>query len=130
MPARIHSVLLIAMLGGAILLHGQSQPDNNEPISTDRPAIAESSVVVPKGSFQAENGMLVTNDNGQRSLDAPETSLRYGLAGNTELHFSAPDYYLDTASATGAVSGFGDLTVGNRFLKLSNGSSRGVEPRI
>jgi Putative MetA-pathway of phenol degradation len=102
----------IVILAGAVLLRGQSQPNNDEPISTDRPAIAESSVVVPTGSFQAENGFMITNDQGQRSLDAPETSMRFGVASNTELRFSAPDYYRDAASGTGVGSGFGDITIG------------------
>ena len=112
MLARISSTLLIAILAGAVLLHGQSQPASDEPISTDRPAIAASSVVVPKGSLQAENGLLISNDQGQRSFDGPETSLRFGVASKTELRFSAPDYYHDVTSTTGVGSGFGDITIG------------------
>jgi len=97
---------LIGILAGVALLHGQSQPDSSEPISTDRPAVTESSVVVPKGSFQAENGFLVTSDQGQRTVDGSETWMRFGVAGTTELRFSAPDYYHD------GVSGFGDISIG------------------
>ena len=113
---------LIALLAVTVLLCGQSppnqsqpgasQPDSGEPISTDRPAIAESSVVVPNGSFQAESGFLITSDQGQRTFDAPETSMRFGVASNTELRLSAPDYYRDVPTGTGAASGFGDLTIG------------------
>jgi len=79
------SVWLIATLAGTVLLRGQSQPasplpsplPNDDPISTDRPAIAASSVVVPKGSFQAENGLLISNGQGQRTFDGPETSVRF-----------------------------------------------------
>jgi hypothetical protein len=75
------SAWLIAILGGTILLRGQSPPVSpltiDEPISTDRPAIAASSVVVPKGSFQAENGLLISNGQGQRTFDGPETSVRF-----------------------------------------------------
>jgi len=116
------SAWLIAILAGTMLLRGQNQPDQNQPapsppasdqpISTDRPAITESSVVVPVGSFQVENGFLVTTDQGQRTFDAPETDLRFGLASTTELRFSAPDYYHDLVSATGVGSGFGDITIG------------------
>jgi hypothetical protein len=146
---------LIAILAGTVLLRGQSQPDqsppaSDEPISTDRPAIAESSVVVPKGSFQAENGFLVTIDQGQRTFDGPETSMRFGVASNTELRFSAPDYYYDVPSGTGAASGFGDITIGMKeqlgptpggfdvsvimFLSLPTGaaavSSHGYDPGL
>jgi len=111
------SACLIAILAGAGLLCGQSPhdpspPASDEPISTDRPAIAESSVVVPVGSFQAENGFLVTGNQGQRTLDGPETSMRFGVASNTELRLSAPDYYRDIASTTGVASGFGDISIG------------------
>jgi hypothetical protein len=113
---------LIAILGGTMLLRGQSQPAGDEPISTDRPAIANSSVVVPKGSFQGENGFLISNDQGQRSFDGPETLVRFGVAGKTELRFSAPDYYRDVAAGTGVNSGFGDLTIG---VKRQLGPARG-----
>jgi len=100
------------MLSGTVALQGQSPADSDEPISTDRPAIAASSVVVPNGSFQAENGFLITNGQGQRSVDGPETLVRFGVASNTELRFSAPDYYFDLPSETGGGSGFGDITIG------------------
>jgi len=92
--------------GGTALLPGQSQPPADEPISTDRPAVAESSTVVPKGSIQLENGFLSTSNQGQNTLDGPETEMRFGVAGNTELRLSVPDYYHD------AISGFGDLAIG------------------
>jgi hypothetical protein len=114
------SAWLIAILGGTILLRGQSPPVSpltiDEPISTDRPAIAASSIVVPKGSFQAENGLLISNEQGQRTFDGPETSVRFGAASNTELRFSAPDYFRDGAS------GFGDVTIG---VKRQLGPTRG-----
>jgi len=128
---------LIAILAGPILLRGQSQPDQNQhdqnqpasegPISTDRPAIAESSVVVPQGSFQAENGFLITKNQGQRSFDAPETSMRFGVASDTELRLSAPDYDHDVVSATGLGSGFGDLAIG---IKQQLGPAGGFDVSI
>ena len=41
---------------GMLPLHGQNQPTSVDavPIATDRPAVANSSVVVPPGSLQAE----------------------------------------------------------------------------
>ena len=118
---------IIVIQAGAVLLRAQSQPDSAEPISTDRPAVAASSTVVPKGSFQAENGFLITNDQGQRSLDGPETSLRFGVARNTELRLSAPDYYHDIVSQTGVGSGFGDLTIG---MKQQLGPAHGFEVSV
>jgi hypothetical protein len=130
-------VWLIAFLAGAGLLCGQDRPDQNqsdpnqapsdEPISTDRPAIAASSVVVPVGSFQAENGFLVTSDQGQRTFDGPETEMRFGVASNTELRLSAPDYYHDAASTTAAASGFGDISIG---MKQQLGPAYGFDASI
>ena len=112
MPARISSVGLIALVGGSALLRGQSQPVSDEPIATDRPSVANSSVVVPNGSIQFENGFLVTSSQGQRSFDGPETSVRFGVASTTELRLSVPDYYYDLPTGAGASSGFGDIALG------------------
>ena len=68
--------------------------------------------VVPKGDFQVENGLLITNMQGQYILDLPETALRFGLLDKTELRLSAPDYF-DTVSSSGpSLSGFGDIAIG------------------
>jgi hypothetical protein len=77
------------------------------PISTDRPAITNSSVVVPSGSAQIENGFQVTTDAGQRNFDGPESLVVYGLTDSTELRFTVPDYNYSSLA-----SGFGDLALG------------------
>jgi hypothetical protein len=78
------------------------------PIATDRPAVTDSSVVVPPGSLQAENGFAETVSRGQRNFDSPETLLRFGVASETELRLTAPDYF----GQVGRSFGFGDLAVG------------------
>jgi hypothetical protein len=78
------------------------------PIATDRPAVTDSSVVVPPGSLQTENGFTETVSQGQRTLDGPETLLRFGVASKTELRLTTPDYF----GQLGLSSGFGDLAVG------------------
>jgi hypothetical protein len=110
--ARGSGVWSIALLCGTVILRGQNPPASDEPIATDRPSVANSSVVVPQGSLQVENGLLLTSSEGQRSFDGPETSLRFGVASTTELRLSVPDYYYDVPSATGLGSGFGDITLG------------------
>jgi hypothetical protein len=105
---------LIFFVAATALLRGQ-------PISTDRPAVAESSTVVPKGSLQVENGFQITSDQGQSTLDGPETELRFGVASNTELRLSVPDYYHD------AVTGFGDLAIG---IKQQLGPAAGFDVSI
>jgi hypothetical protein len=78
---------------------------------TDRPTVTNSSVAVPSGSFQAENGILVTSSQGQNIADGPETLVRFGIAARTELRFTAPDYYYKL-NASGFGSGFGDVAIG------------------
>ncbi len=85
----------------------------SEPtISTDRPSVANSSIVVPKGYLQFENGFLITNAQGQSVFDFPETTVRFGLLDKTELRFVAPDYFHSLNQASGSISGFGDIAVG------------------
>src|SRR5208337_27178 len=108
MLARIFTALLAFILTGTLPLHSQDQPasvDPTGPISTDRPAVTNSSVVVPAGSLQVENGFLETGSQGQSILDAPETLVRFGFAKRTELRFNVPDYFHDLTS--GVASGFG-----------------------
>lgn len=93
-------------------LHGQTTADSQDLISTDRPAVANSSVAVPKGVFQIENGLLITNAQGQQVLDLPETSLRFGLLSKTELRLAVPDYFHDLATGTATISGSGDIALG------------------
>ena len=71
-------------------LYGQSIPDSEVVISTDRPSVANSSVVVPQGGLQFENGLL----------------------HKTELRLTVPDYYYNLPDGAGTTSGFGDLAVG------------------
>jgi hypothetical protein len=110
---RILAALLAFSWAGLAPLHGQNQTANDNPpaaIATDRPTVTNSSIVVPAGSLQAENGFLETDAHGQNVADAPETLLRFGVATKTELRFTAPDYYYDLSSSGG--TGFGDLAVG------------------
>jgi hypothetical protein len=95
-----------------MLCQDQPAPDATPtPIATDRPAFTNSSVVVPAGSFQAENGFLETYSQGQNVADSPETLVRFGVSARTELRFSVPDYYYNL-NGSGRNSGFGDLAVG------------------
>jgi len=113
MPIRISTALLAFILAGLVPSHGQDQTagDNTPaPIVTDRPTVTNSSIVVPSGSLQAENGFLETDRQGQSIADGPETLLRFGVAKKTELRLTAPDYFYNLNGAPG--SGFGDLAIG------------------
>jgi len=113
MRARIPTLLLAFILVGMLPLHGQDQPpsvDAAGPIATDRPAVTDSSVVVPAGSLQMENGFLETGSQGQSVLDGPESLVRFGVANRTELRFTVPDYFHNLSAGGG--SGFGDFALG------------------
>jgi hypothetical protein len=113
MLARISTAPLAFILAVTLPLHGQDQPpsvDAAGTIATDRPAVTNSSVVVPGGSLQVENGFLETSSHGQSVLDGPESLIRFGIAKRTELRFTVPDYFQNLSA--GAGSGFGDFAVG------------------
>src|ERR1700728_1870261 len=87
--------LFLSVTTGTLALEAKAQScgaNAQSPIVTDRPQITSSSVVVPCGSLQFENGFQETSNGGQRSFDFPETSVRFGIAGKTELRFAAPGY--------------------------------------
>ena len=114
MLTRTSTTLLIFIFVGLTPIHGQEQPGSNNtpaPIATDRPAVTNSSIVVPVGSLQAENGFLVTNHQGQNIADGSETLVRFGILARTELRFTAPDYYYNL-NGGGIGTGFGDLALG------------------
>jgi hypothetical protein len=100
------------LIASSLIASGQSQtPAKDLDIVTDRPDITESSIVVPKGSLQAENGVTWTNDHGQRTFDVSETLLRLGVARQTELRFGAPNYLFGLPGQT-PPSGFADMSLG------------------
>jgi len=80
-------------------------------IVTDRPDVTESSVVVPKGSFQLENGFTWTRDHGDAAVDFTETLTRFGVSSHTEFRLVVPNYVVGI-SGRAAPSGFGDIAVG------------------
>jgi hypothetical protein len=91
-------------------------------IATDRPQITNSSVVVPCGSVQFENGSQETVNSDQRSFDLPETSARFGIANKTEIRLGASDYLNNDDTGSGFANGFGDLSLG---FKQQLGPTRG-----
>ncbi len=115
MLRRISTALVVFLLVALAPLQGQDQPattDTAAPIATDRPAVTNSSIVVPSGSLQAENGFLETGTHGQSIFDGPETLVRLGIATKTELRFTMPDYYYNLNAAGGLGTGFGDFAIG------------------
>src|SRR5258708_39414713 len=81
--ARAYSAALLAIIwAGMMSLHGHDQSpsvDATAPIATDRPAITNSSVVVPAGSFQLEHSLLEASSHRLSVLDGPESLERFGI---------------------------------------------------
>jgi hypothetical protein len=109
---RMTGVLIAAAVLLLSALRAQTLPASDITITTDRPSVTNSSVVVPFRGLQAENGMLATDTSGNDVLDFPETNLRYGLLRRTELRLLVPDYFQYLYSGPGAASGFGDFALG------------------
>jgi hypothetical protein len=115
MLTQISIGLLALLLSAMASLHGQDKPSGAAdpgPIATDRPSVANSSIVVPVGSIQFENGFLETRSQGQNIIDAPETEVRFGIASRTELRFALPDYFHNLSGGTDLGSGSGDFAFG------------------
>ena len=110
--SRLTLVLFVATLLARPPLCAQTASDSEVTISTDRPAVTSSSIVVPQGGFQTENGFLLTYTQGQYALDLPETAFRYGLLQKTELRLAAPNYFCNLPAGSASTSGFGDVALG------------------
>jgi len=100
---------LIALAGTARRSAAQDCPTDADVIDADRPDVTDSPLTVPQGSFQAENGVMWTAQDGSDVFDAAETRLRMGLARCFELVLDTPTYFL---AMNGPVSsGFSDTVL-------------------
>ncbi|WP_291712744.1 transporter [Bradyrhizobium sp.] len=84
-----------------------SCPSQRDEIATDRPDLTNSSLVVPVGSFQSENGINFSARDGGRILDGTNTRWRLGIAPCLELLVDLPTY-VSKLRAPGS-SGFLDV---------------------
>jgi hypothetical protein len=113
---RFTSALLLAFIVAVLTLQAEAQKcgaNAQSTIATDRPQVTSSSIVVPCGSLQFENGFQVTGDGGgQETFDFPETSVRFGITNKTELRLAVPNYYNNDDTSSGFANGSGDMGVG------------------
>lgn len=108
-------VLLLSIVAGTLAAQAQNAgcgSNAQSTIATDRPQVTSSSIVVPCGSLQFENGFQETSAGGQQTYDFPETSIRFGIARKTELRYMVPDYYWNLATGSGTATGLGDMSLG------------------
>jgi len=104
------ALLLYAVAGRASAASGADVcPTSADEIATDRPDVTNSSLVVPLGSLQAENGVDWTVRHGSDSLDGTNTRLRLGVAHCTEFLIDIPNYF--GALNGSQPSGFSDVVL-------------------
>jgi outer membrane putative beta-barrel porin/alpha-amylase len=73
--------------------HADDCPTAKDQIATDRPDVTNSSLVVPVGSFQSENGVNFSTRDGGRTIDGTNTRWRLGVAPCLELLVDLPTYF-------------------------------------
>jgi Putative MetA-pathway of phenol degradation len=84
-----------------------SCPTPSEEIATDRPDVTNSSIVVPMGSFQSENGINLSSQNGGRTVDGTNSRWRLGIAPCLEVLVDLPTYFTNVKLPGN--SGFSDV---------------------
>lgn len=99
------AVILACYIPPAAAAEGCTQA--SAPIETDRPDTTNSSVVVPVGSLQNENGANVSRRNGADIFDGTNSRWRLGIAPCFEVLIDLPNY-VGTFRGAGP-SGFGNV---------------------
>jgi hypothetical protein len=106
--AKLAIVLLaLVVYQGIVTAKAESCPTTRDEISTDRPDVTNSSLVVPAGSLQIENGVNFSARDGSRVVDGTNTRLRTGIANCLELLVDVPTYFANVRGPEG--SGFSDV---------------------
>ena len=99
---------LLSALASLVAVDAQADtcPTAKDEIATDRPDVTNSSVVVPMGSLQSENGVNFSGSDGGRFLDGTNTRWRLGVAPCLELLLDVPNYFATLQGSRS--SGFSD----------------------
>jgi hypothetical protein len=97
-----------AFVLGTVGARADGCPTAKDEIATDRPDVTNSSLVVPVGSFQSENGVNFSSGHGGQTIDGTNTRWRLGIASCLELLVDLPNYST-TVRGPGS-SGFSDVS--------------------
>ena len=100
-------MLAVAVPGGAEA-QAQGCPTAKDDIATDRPDVTNSSLVVPTGSLQSENGVNFTMRGDGRTIDGTNSRWRLGVAPCLELLVDLPTYFANVQGPGN--SGFSDVS--------------------
>ena len=101
------ALLTLLIYHSTIIAKAESCPSARDEISTDRPDVTNSSLVVPAGSLQIENGINSSARDGGRFVDGTNTRLRLGITQCLELLVDVPMYFANVRGP--GSSGFSDL---------------------
>ncbi|WP_354231796.1 transporter [Bradyrhizobium sp. F1.4.3] len=67
-------------------------PSPQSQIATDRPDVTNSSLVVPAGSIQSENGVNTSRQSAGKGFDGSNSRFRFGVAPCLEVLVDVPNY--------------------------------------
>src|SRR6266403_1821459 len=101
------ALLALLVYHGTFIAKADSCPSAKDEIATDRPDVTNSSLVVPAGSLQIENGVNFSMRAGDRFVDGTNTRLRAGIANCLEFLVDTPTYFANVRSPE--KSGFSDV---------------------
>lgn len=105
---KIWVLLTLAISGAVVKARAEACPTSKDEITTDRPDVTNSSLVVPAGSLQSENGVNFSSHDGGRTIDGTNSRWRLGVAPCLELLVDLPTYF-GPVNGTGT-SGFSDVS--------------------
>jgi hypothetical protein len=96
------------ILLGTGFARAESCPSAKDDITTDRPDVTNSSIVVPFGSLQNENGVNFSTRDDGHVIDGTNSRWRLGIAPCLELLVDLPTYLAPLKGS--ASSGFSDVS--------------------
>jgi Putative MetA-pathway of phenol degradation len=102
---RFGTTLALRFAAPALARAGEC-PSSSSEIATDRPDVTNSSLVVPTGSLQMENGINTTRRGLDKTFDGTNSRLRLGIANCLEILVDVPNY-------VGRLKGDADTGFGN-----------------
>ncbi|HET7885096.1 MAG TPA: transporter, partial [Bradyrhizobium sp.] len=87
------SILVTVVILTAPDAYADNCSQASEEIATDRPDVTNSSIVVPVGSLQNENGINLGGRDGSLRLDGTNSRWRLGIAPCLEVLIDLPTYF-------------------------------------
>ncbi len=120
---KIYGLILVFILSNVMALESQ----NLAPIATDRPDQTECPFIVPKGFFQAENGLVYEKSNATSSVMAhPSTLWKFGVSDGFELRLIT-EILTEKVENYPTIMGLTPITIG---FKTNIAKEKGLLPLV